>query len=383
MKDCVLFVDDEENILLSIHRLMDEWLEDRNCVMETASSVAQALAKLVAAPERYAVVVSDLKMPNQVGTVLLTEVQSRWPEISTILLTGYAEIEEIKKAIKSGIVAFIQKPWDPDLVKAEVGKALELANLRRKNREYLQTMINEIKWSRMIHQTILMDESSSSTESPFGVAYRPAQGVIEGGGDFFQVLWNNAASTGICLGTIDVKGAQSTYFALLIRDLLKKLIPRSGQGAGLSPAKILGALNHAIMDGQMVLPGCFLTLTICVTDAANDRIVMGSAGGESFFMVKNGTSQEHHLPSPGLGYRDGIIYQDRVFPFMEGTYMALASRPLVSDSELRGKFEAALARPVAYPIVPKIFAEKILTEVLGAMVLGLDATLIVLDRAGF
>lgn len=380
MNGCVLFVDDEENILLSVHRLMDEWLEEKGYIMETASSVAQALSQLEADPARYHAVVSDLKMPNQVGTVLLKSVHERWPDISTILMTGYAEIDEIKKAIKSGIVAFIQKPWDPDLVRAEVGKALELTSLRRSNRDFLNAVVEEVAWSRKIHHSILMGDRELVHDSSIGVAYRAAQGIVEGGGDFFQVLWADQASVAVCLGTIDVKGAQGTYFALLIREMLGKLVAGGAKPNRPSPARILEALNQRILGNKIDLPGCFMNMTICATQPTHNAVAIASAGGESFFMVRNGRCEEHHLPSPGLGFRDGIRYQDREFPFRPGERLVLASRPLVNEPAIRERFLAALEKVPAAPAALDQTAEKLLSEILATGSTSVDATTIIVER---
>jgi sigma-B regulation protein RsbU (phosphoserine phosphatase) len=377
MRGCVLFVDDEENILLAMRRLMVEWLEEQDCAMETAGSVAQALSLLEAEPERYRVVVSDLKMPHQIGTVLLKTVHERWPDTSTILLTGFAEMEEVKKAIKSGIVAFIQKPWDPDLVKAEVEKALELSNLRRKNREYLAAMVDEVNWARKIHHNILMGDSEGLGHSHIGIAYHPAQGLVEGGGDFFRLLRKDLDSPIVCLGTIDVHGAQGTYFALLVRDLLGTIVGDEAKVP--SPGRLLESLNQRILAAKIALPGCFMSMTVCIPDAARATVSIASAGGESFFTISNNQVEEHHMPSPGLGYRDGILYQDRNLPFRPGNRLVLASRPLVTIPAIRERFLAALAtRQHAGGLLDQA-AEQLLAEVLPKEAMGVDATIMLLE----
>lgn len=107
----LLFVDDEENILSSLKRLM------RRTPYEChfANSGANALKLLE--KEAIDVIVSDMKMPGMTGAELLSEVAERYPETMRIVLSGYAEQATIMEAINAGrIWGFIHKPWsDADL----------------------------------------------------------------------------------------------------------------------------------------------------------------------------------------------------------------------------------------------------------------------------
>ena len=57
-------------------------------------------------------------MPDMNGLEFLTEVNKLYPEVSKILLTGYADKENAIKAINEvGLYRYIEKPWkDNDLV---------------------------------------------------------------------------------------------------------------------------------------------------------------------------------------------------------------------------------------------------------------------------
>ena len=82
----LLLVDDEENILSSLRRL----LRNQGYEIFTATGGEQALAMLEERP--VDLVISDARMPGMDGATLLAEVQRRWPDCMRILLTGYADI---------------------------------------------------------------------------------------------------------------------------------------------------------------------------------------------------------------------------------------------------------------------------------------------------
>ena len=59
------------------------------------------------------IVVSDFLMPDMNGLEFLTEVNKLYPEVSKILLTGYADKENAIRAINEvGLYRYIEKPWD-------------------------------------------------------------------------------------------------------------------------------------------------------------------------------------------------------------------------------------------------------------------------------
>ncbi|MEO9334143.1 HD domain-containing phosphohydrolase [Ectopseudomonas guguanensis] len=115
----LLLVDDEENILNSLRRL----LRNQGYEIFAATAAEQALAILEERP--VDLVISDARMPGMDGATLLAEVQRRRPDCMRILLTGYADIGTTIKAINQGqIYRYISKPWDDDELRMVIRQAL-------------------------------------------------------------------------------------------------------------------------------------------------------------------------------------------------------------------------------------------------------------------
>ncbi|MFH7319847.1 HD domain-containing phosphohydrolase [Desulfurivibrio sp. D14AmB] len=110
---CVLFVDDEENILRALRRLCME----ESFTVHTASSGSEALAML-ADLDDLAVIVSDQRMPEMSGVEMLEQARQQHPLAIRILLTGYADIGAAMDSInRGGVYRYITKPWqDEDLL---------------------------------------------------------------------------------------------------------------------------------------------------------------------------------------------------------------------------------------------------------------------------
>nr|WP_298137600.1 HD domain-containing phosphohydrolase [uncultured Pseudomonas sp.] len=122
----VLLVDDEENILSSLRRV----LRGQPYSVQIANGGEQALEILRKQP--VDLVISDARMPGMDGATLLAEVQKHWPKTMRILLTGYADISTTIRAINQGqIYRYISKPWVDDELRLTIQQALAYQHSER------------------------------------------------------------------------------------------------------------------------------------------------------------------------------------------------------------------------------------------------------------
>lgn len=133
----LLLVDDEENILKSLRRV----LRGEPYHLLTAESGEAALEQLQAA--HVDLVISDARMPGMDGATLLAEVKRRWPGCVRILLTGYADLTTTVKAINEGqVYRYISKPWDDDELRLIIRQALAFQYSERE-RKRLEALTHE------------------------------------------------------------------------------------------------------------------------------------------------------------------------------------------------------------------------------------------------
>ncbi|MBN2060547.1 MAG: response regulator [Deltaproteobacteria bacterium] len=105
MKERILFVDDDSNILEAFKRQMRKKYD-----VETALGGEDGLDALRNGG-RYAVIVSDLRMPGMDGNIFLTKAKNIAPNSTRIMLTGYADLQAAMKAINNGkIFRLLTKP---------------------------------------------------------------------------------------------------------------------------------------------------------------------------------------------------------------------------------------------------------------------------------
>ncbi len=139
-------------------------------------------------------VISDFLMPEMNGLEFLSEVKKMYPEVSKILLTGYADKENAIRAINEvGLYRYIEKPWDNDDLILNIRNGIErsylLSELRKKIAE-LEAAKKELeKYSHNLEQiveerTADLKQSNAKLEGIFnycadGIVIINEDGIIE------------------------------------------------------------------------------------------------------------------------------------------------------------------------------------------------------------
>ncbi len=128
MKSRALFVDDEPLVLSGLRRMLRSLRHDWD--MSFANSGREALELLEA--EDFAVVVSDMRMPEMDGASLLNEVAARHPAVARLVLSGHAELDAILRAVRPAH-QFLAKPCDPKLLEGALQRIREIGLDQRTN----------------------------------------------------------------------------------------------------------------------------------------------------------------------------------------------------------------------------------------------------------
>jgi DNA-binding NtrC family response regulator len=115
----ILVVDDEDIVLESCQAVFE--LEGFEPVLVPSADKALEAMK----NEDFALLLIDVKMPKRDGMYLMQKIKEQWPDIPTIVMSGYYTAETINEAIKMGAATFIAKPFEPDELVETVRKAIE------------------------------------------------------------------------------------------------------------------------------------------------------------------------------------------------------------------------------------------------------------------
>src|SRR6478735_8047648 len=136
----VLLVDDEANVLTALTRKLGDLFE-----ITTAEGGPAALELVRASASPFAVVVSDMRMPELDGAAFLSQVKALSPTSTRLLLTGDSNIKSAIKAVNEGqIFRFLCKPCPPDTLSSAVQAGVEQHALVTAERDIMERTLSAV-----------------------------------------------------------------------------------------------------------------------------------------------------------------------------------------------------------------------------------------------
>ena len=114
MDKSVLVVDDEENLLVLLERILSK----EGFAVRTANNAYQALD--LVDKERFGLAILDIKMFPVDGVALLSEIKKRSPATQVVMITAYPTIDTRNECLKFGASTYLTKPIDIQELKTVV-----------------------------------------------------------------------------------------------------------------------------------------------------------------------------------------------------------------------------------------------------------------------
>ncbi len=148
MRDTVLIVDDEADLLHGLKRLITS---DLDCRVTLADNGPDALEIIRERP--IDVVLADIRMPGMDGISLLQRIREFDATITVIIMTAYGSVERAVTAIKAGAFDFIQKPFGEERLIHLVKNGLEHNRLVRENSRLLHALDKQTSFSKIVGQS--------------------------------------------------------------------------------------------------------------------------------------------------------------------------------------------------------------------------------------
>ncbi len=128
----ILVVDDHVSFCNHIQAL----LENDGYSAAAAYGAEQALDRLSAEP--FDILLADMKMPGADGVELFGMARKIDPDITCIIMTAYGSVSSAVKAMKKGVMDYLEKPFEPEVMLVAIEKLLkhrqmllEIRNLRK------------------------------------------------------------------------------------------------------------------------------------------------------------------------------------------------------------------------------------------------------------
>ncbi|MCB6184596.1 response regulator [Leeia sp. TBRC 13508] len=230
MAQTILLVDDEENILSALYRLL------RQDGYEIHRAVGGAAGLEILKDHQPGVIISDQRMPGMTGVQFLAKAKEICPDSIRIVLSGYTDLKSVTDAINEGsIYKFLTKPWDDDFLRATVTDAFRIHDILIQNKILQQDLLeaNELLSTQAELQLMLSEQFNKINVE----ALETTQAIIES----------------LPVGLIGVSMEGDIVLANLSAEKIFNQISMPGQSAdALLPSEMLSLESNAKSSAIMI-----------------------------------------------------------------------------------------------------------------------------------
>lgn len=170
----ILLVDDDEDVLAALRRLLDRPARGWSC--QTAIDGCEALVKLQA--EGADLLITDLKMPEMNGFELLDVVNESHPGLPTLILSSLTGVTEMARFQDQENLRVLEKPVKATILEDLVARALELPIVQPESR-HLPSMLQEATETSASALVEPADTAEFLDGEPVTPASAPPQAEVE------------------------------------------------------------------------------------------------------------------------------------------------------------------------------------------------------------
>ncbi len=125
----VLVIDDEQIVLNSVKKVLSHGDYDVETTLSGRQGLEWALSR------NYDIVMTDVRMPDMGGMLILRDIKKVKPSLPVVIITGYANVQSAKQALNLGAAEYIEKPFTPDQLLKAVNKAVDQAAALQTDRQ--------------------------------------------------------------------------------------------------------------------------------------------------------------------------------------------------------------------------------------------------------
>ncbi|NPV39336.1 MAG: response regulator [Brevinematales bacterium] len=136
-----LIVDDDRSIVKLLSEVLT--LQPYTFRVFSALSAEEALSTLE--QEAIDILIVDILLPGMSGIDFVREAFRKNSELSAIMVSGYADIEKVRQALKLGVYDYIIKPINIEEFLHTIGRLVEHLHLLDEKKLYVQTLETKVK----------------------------------------------------------------------------------------------------------------------------------------------------------------------------------------------------------------------------------------------
>ena len=249
MTATILFVDDEADLEALILQKFRRQIREGEVTIMFAHDGVEALESLEQNPQ-VDMVVSDINMPRMDGLSLLQKLQENEDKKSTIIVSAYGDMSNIRTAMNRGAFDFLTKPIDFADLEATIDKTIRHVEfLREARRRQLEAERAHASLSRYFSPQVALRLAAS------------------GGGDDMEVQWRDVGTifTDIAGFTTLVESAAPEVLGKLLNEYVAGMTEVVFTHEG-TVAKVIGDAIHILFNAPGEQPDYASRAIACAHD---------------------------------------------------------------------------------------------------------------------
>ena len=244
MSEKIMVVDDEPDVESMIRQHFRKNVKEGEFQFVFAHNGLEALSKLIEHPD-ITIILSDLNMTEMDGLTLLARINElRKPYLTTVIVSAYGDMDNVRAAMNRGAYDFLTKPVNLEILELTIRKTIaDLEESRKKDRELSHNKIleqsNEI--AHGIQQSILpkvFPPFPYKKEFEIFAKMIPAK---DPGSDFYDYFIIDKEQLGFVVASVSGNGLPASIYMAISRTFLRAVALK-----GSDPATCLKQVNNLL-----------------------------------------------------------------------------------------------------------------------------------------
>lgn len=241
----ILVVDDEPDLQMLMLQKFRHKVKSKEYEFLFAENGSEALESLKVNND-VSLVLSDINMPRMDGLTLLNELQNlERPDLKTVMVSAYGDMENIRTAMNRGAYDFVTKPIDFKDMETTIEKSFqEIERIYRslEVERQLESINFDLDMAARIQQKLLhQDFPVFSDDERFGV-YANMIAAKHVGGDFFDFLKIDDDHLIFFVGDVAGKGMPAAIYMAVCKTMLKAIASEVSD-----PAECINKVNNMLI----------------------------------------------------------------------------------------------------------------------------------------
>jgi len=305
----IMLVDDEPDMEVLIRQNFRKQIREKKYEFVFAQNGLEALATLLEHPDT-SIILSDINMPEMDGLTLLAKLNElKNPELKTVIVSAYGDMDNIRTAMNRGAFDFITKPINFEDLEITINKTIDhIEVLRHANEEHQQLVAiqHDLDIAKEIQHSILPKEFPPFPERKDFDLYAFMEAAKSIGGDFYDFFLIDDDHIGMVIADVSDKGIPAAIYMAVSRTII-----RASAIKGITTSECLNYSNHLLCRES--INSMFVTVFYGILNTKTGNFTYSNAGHNPPYIIKkDGTLKALEITGDVvMGIMEDFNYQSR------------------------------------------------------------------------